>query len=185
MDDSVDHISRVGVGGRVRCLEAAALIDRDIHDHRTLLHRLQHLPGDQFRCARAGDQNSADHDIGCENLLLDRLDRREARADPPPEQFVEFPQSRERSVQDADFRAETNGHPRSVRADDPAANHHNPGRYDARYTAEQKASAACAPLQGVARRFDGKPSCHLAHRGEQGQPSLRIRDRLIRNRGAA
>jgi len=89
---------------------------------------------------------------------------------PAPEQFVEFPQSRERSVQDADFRAETNGHPRSVRATTPPPITTTRAGTDARYTAEQKASAACAPLQGVARRFDGKPSCHLAHRASRGSP---------------
>ena len=104
MDDPVDLIGRIGVRRRMGRLEAAALIDRDIHQHRTPLHRLQHLPRDQLRRARAWDENGTDHGIGCENLLFDRLDRGETRADSTLEQLIEFTQPGERPVQDRDLR---------------------------------------------------------------------------------
>ena len=52
MDDAVDFVDRVGVGGRMRGFEAAALVDRDVDQHRAALHRLQHVAGDELRARR-------------------------------------------------------------------------------------------------------------------------------------
>src|SRR5215475_509599 len=49
VDDAVDHIGRVGMGGGMAGLEAAALIDGDVHQHRTGTHALDHLAGHQLR----------------------------------------------------------------------------------------------------------------------------------------
>ena len=38
MHDVVDHIGRLGMRGRLARFEATALIDRDIDQHRALLH---------------------------------------------------------------------------------------------------------------------------------------------------
>ena len=136
MDDAVDLIGRIGVGRRTGGLEAATLIDCNVHDHGTRLHRLQHFSGDQLRRARAGHQNGADHDIGSENFLFDRFRGGEASPDSPREQVVKFTQPRDRPVQDRDLRAEADGHPRRVRADDPAADNHHAGGRNTRHAAE-------------------------------------------------
>ena len=60
----------VGVAG----LRAAALVDGDVDDHRTLLHLLDHLLGDQLGRGGAGHQHAADHQVGAEHLLLDGID---------------------------------------------------------------------------------------------------------------
>ena len=58
------------------------------------------------------------------------------------EQLVEFAQPRDRAVEDRDFGAEPNCHPRRMGADDPAAEHHDARRNHARHAAEQNAAAA-------------------------------------------
>ena len=40
VDDAVDHVGRLGVRRRPRGLDAAALVDRDVDDHRARLHQL-------------------------------------------------------------------------------------------------------------------------------------------------
>ena len=49
MRHAVDDISRFRVGRRLRSLEAAALVDRDVDEHAALLHRLHHLARDDMR----------------------------------------------------------------------------------------------------------------------------------------
>src|SRR3546814_16128103 len=43
MDDAVDHIGRFCVGRRVTHFEAAALVDRDVDEHRAGTHGAEHL----------------------------------------------------------------------------------------------------------------------------------------------
>ena len=64
MDDAVDLEGRIGVRRRPRGLEAAALVDRHVDEHRAALHAREHVAGHELRRARAGDQHRADHHIG-------------------------------------------------------------------------------------------------------------------------
>ena len=49
VDHAVHHISRLRMAGRPRGLRDAALIDRDVDDHRAGLHRLHRRLGDELR----------------------------------------------------------------------------------------------------------------------------------------
>ena len=53
-------------------LETPALVDRNVHQHRAGLHRLQLLAADELRRRSARDQHCADHEVG----LLDRFGQR-------------------------------------------------------------------------------------------------------------
>ena len=66
----VDGEGRIVVGGRVGVLEAATLVDGDIHQHRSGLHLGDHVVGDELRGLGAGDEHRADHQIGLEDVLL-------------------------------------------------------------------------------------------------------------------
>src|SRR5258708_7975938 len=46
MNDFVDDVGRVRMGGGVARLETAALVDGDVDKHRALFHRLEHVSGD-------------------------------------------------------------------------------------------------------------------------------------------
>ena len=73
MHHTVDYVGRVGVRRRARGLEAAALVDRDVHHDRALLHLLHHLPADELRRGRARNEHRADHEVGRKTWLLDRV----------------------------------------------------------------------------------------------------------------
>ena len=126
VDDAVDLVGRLGMGGGVRGLEAAALVDGDVDEHRALLHARQHLAGDQLRRGGAGDQHGADDDVGREALLLQRLDGRIAGVDAAVEDVVELAQARDRAVDDGDVGAEADRHLGRMQADDAAADARRP-----------------------------------------------------------
>src|SRR3546814_16210060 len=54
------HIGRLGVRRRVARIEAAALVDRDVDEHRAGAHGAEHLARDELRRFGAGDQDRAD-----------------------------------------------------------------------------------------------------------------------------
>ena len=68
----VHLVGRVGVRGRVGVLEAAALVDGDVDQHRARLHLRDQLVGDQLGRLRTRDQHRADDHVGLADLLLDR-----------------------------------------------------------------------------------------------------------------
>ena len=80
MDNVIDLEGRLFMRGRPRGLEAAALIDRDIHQNRTALHAGKHVAGDELRRAGAGNQHRADHHVGAEHFGLDAFHGRGERA---------------------------------------------------------------------------------------------------------
>ena len=45
------------MGGRMRGLEAAALVDSHVYKHCAFLHQLQHIAGDEFRSFGAWDKH--------------------------------------------------------------------------------------------------------------------------------
>jgi hypothetical protein len=54
-------------------LDVAALLDRQVDDHRAGLHRLDHLAGDQPRRRLAGHQRGGDHHVGGGDVAGDDL----------------------------------------------------------------------------------------------------------------
>ena len=63
VDDPVDLVGRVAVGGRPRGLEAAALVDRDVDEHRVRLHQRELRAADHVRGAGAVHEHGADHEV--------------------------------------------------------------------------------------------------------------------------
>ena len=105
----------------LRGLEAAALVDRDIDQHRARPHRFTMSRRDQLRRRGAGHQHGADHEIGAGTLALDRVDGRIDRVQLRAELQVELIQPRQRAVDDRDMRLQAHGHARGVGADHAAA----------------------------------------------------------------
>ena len=64
MNDAVHLIGGVGMGGGVRGLETAALIDGNIDKHGALFHARQHFTADELGRGCAGDEHCADHNVG-------------------------------------------------------------------------------------------------------------------------
>ena len=83
MDDTVHLVSWIIVVGRMRGLEAAALINGYIHDHGALAHGAQHGAAYQLRCTCAGNEHRADNDVRGKHLVLNGVNRREPGTNAP------------------------------------------------------------------------------------------------------
>ena len=185
MGDAVDLVGRVGVRGRARGLEAAALVDRDVDEHRVALHQLELLAPDHVRRLRAVDEHRADHEVGLGQQLLDVERRRVARVGAAAEGDVELAQAVDVAVEDVDLRLHADRDERRVHADHAAADDHHLGGRHAGHAAEQDAAAAERLLEHERARLGGDLARHLAHRRQQRQPAARVLDRLVGDAGRA
>ena len=64
MQDVVYIVDRIGMRGGMRCLEAATLVDGDVHHYRTFLHGLQHFAPHQLWRGSAGNQHRSNYQVG-------------------------------------------------------------------------------------------------------------------------
>ena len=89
----------------------------------------------------------------------------------------------DRALEDRHLRAEAERDHGGVVADDPAADHDDLARRDARDAAEQEPAAALRLLEVVRARLRGEPARDLAHRREQRQPPVVRLDGLVGDGG--
>ena len=68
VDDAMAGENGIVVAGGARGLDATALVDTDIDDHRAGLHTADHLLGDDVGRAGAHPQHSAHHEVGIGQL---------------------------------------------------------------------------------------------------------------------
>jgi hypothetical protein len=59
--------------GRARRLEAAALVDRNVHDDGAGFHQLEIIALNQHRSPRSADQHGAHHEITTPELFQDAV----------------------------------------------------------------------------------------------------------------
>ena len=173
------------MGGGFRGLEAAALIDGDVHQHRTGTHELQLFARDQLRRRGARDQHRADHQIGVGQTLFDGVVGRIDRGQLVAVDLVEIFQAIQRAVEDGDVRIQAHRHARGVDADHAAADHQHFRRLHAGHAAQQHAGATLRFFQRVRAGLDRHASGHFAHRRQQRQAALAIGDGFIGDRCAA
>src|SRR2546429_448498 len=69
VNDPVHHVHGILVRRGLERLDAAALIDRHVHDDRARLHELQVVAPHQFRGLGPGQEHRADDEIGPGELL--------------------------------------------------------------------------------------------------------------------
>ena len=179
MDHAVDRVDRIGVGRGVARLEAAALVDGNVDEDRTALHRLEHRLGHQLGRRRAGDQHRADHQFGLLDRLGDRGLRREGGLDRRSEVQVELGQPVIVDVIDGHIGALAGGDLRGVDAGHPAAEDRDLGRGDPRDAAEQHAAAALLLFQIMGADLDRHAPRDFAHRLQQRQRARAAGDGFI------
>ena len=184
VDHALEHIGRLGVGGRAAGFEAAALIDGDIDQHRALLHGLYHGSGDEFRRGGAGDEHRADDEVRVAHQLFDRMRGRIDRVELAGEDRGQFAQPLHRAVDDRDIGAQAHGHLGGVRAGDAAAQNQNLGGRHARHAAQQHSETAVRFLQTVGAHLHGHAAGDFAHGREQRQRAIRRGHRFIRDGGS-
>ena len=150
VEDRVVHlVRRVGVRGGVGVLEAAALVDRDVDQHRAGLHLGDQLVADQLGRLGAGDQHRPDHQVGLAHLLLDGQLGRRQPVHPVVVAPERHPQLVEVGVEQGHVGAHAERDVGGVLAGDAGADHHDLGVGHATDAAEQHAAAALGLHQRV------------------------------------
>ena len=188
--DAVMHhafldIGRVGMAGRPAGLQAAALVDGDIHHHRALPHLLHHRPRHQLRRRGTRHQHRADHQVGLDHRRLDRRRGRIQRLNLAAEHDIQLLQPRQRAVEDRHMRPQPHRHHRRMRARNAAADDHHAPRRHPWHAAQQHARAALFLLQALGADMHAHPPRHLAHRRQQRQGAARVGHGLIGDAGRA
>ena len=69
VDNAVYQEGWVGVGCRLTGLDAAALVDGDVNNDGAGRHAADHVPGHDLRGLGAGNQDSADYQVGIRHGL--------------------------------------------------------------------------------------------------------------------
>ena len=191
VDDAVDLVGRLGVRRRAGRLEAAALVDRDVDEHRAGLHQPEHVARHELGRARAGHEHRADHEVGLADGLLDLRACSTSRGRAAVEHRIELAHAVDRAVEhpDVGLHADRDAAPRCSRrcrrrARRPCAGG-TPG-----HAAQQHAAPAVAPSRARARpsaaRAGRRPRSSAraaAGGGRRSRPSRRRR-RSRRSRSA-
>ena len=169
MDDIVDDVRGVVVGGCMRGLEAATLIDGHVDHHRAWLHGFDHIGGDQLRRGGSRDEHPADDQIRLQNVFLDGKAggvhgiQRAAELAPQRSQHVG------RAVDDPGVGAHAHGDVRRMGTDHTAADNDDFRRVHAGHAAEQDPLAALHLLQAVGAGLHGETPGHFGHGRQQRQ----------------
>ena len=166
-----------------RGLGAAALVDRDVDEDRALLHRAEHLAGDELRRARARDEDGADREVGVLDRLLELERGGHEELHAPAQDLLEVAHALDRALEDRHLRSHPERDHRGVVAHHPAADDEHARRRDSCDPAEQDPAAALRLLELVRARLRGEPAGDLAHRREQRKRAAVGLDGLVGDRG--
>ena len=103
MNDPIDFKGRIIVGRRMGGFETAALIDGDIDHDCALFHQFKVFFFDQMRGFGTGDQHGSDDRIGFLEFFMKSGRRRIQGLDLAFKQLVQFFQTVQIGIQNADF----------------------------------------------------------------------------------
>ena len=183
----VDDVGRIGVRGGAAGLEAAALVDGDVHHHRAGLHHACSISRvTSFGAAAPGTSTAPITRSALQTCCsMASLVGEHACCTRPAKTVVELAQPVEVDVEHRDVGAQAHGHARGIGADDAAADHHDLGRRHARHAAQQHAAAALRLLQAVGAGLDRHAAGDFAHRRQQRQAAGSSVTRLVGDRDAA
>ena len=145
---------------RPRRLDAAALVDRHVDDHRPRLHQLEVLLAHQPRRTGPFDQHGADHQVGPHELLADVVPVAVERVDVGRHDVFEISQPVDVDVEDDDVGLKAGRDLGRVLADDAAAENGRcaPAARRARRPAE------CRGLPAAVRDTSPLPECSCGRR---------------------
>ena len=180
----VHLVHRIAVGGRLRGLEAPALVDRDVDESGAGLHLREHLARHQLRRDRPGNQHSADHHVGLAHQLGHHPGVGMPVLEDASEHVVEILQPRKGAVQNGHVRAHARGDPGRVGSHHAAADHDDAGRTHAGHAAHQHAPPAIGLLESPRPHLRRQPARNLGHGRQQRQAAAPVRHGLVGDGGA-
>ena len=172
------------MGGGLRGLEAAALVDRNVDDHSAALHAAQHVAGHELGSGSTRNENRTDDDIGREYFLFQRFNGRIPGVDATVEDVVQFTETRDRAVEDCHVRAKADGHLGGIETNHAAADDGDLARQHARHAAEQHATAAIGLLERGRTGLNRQTSGHFRHRCKKRQAAARIGHGFVGHAGS-
>src|SRR5580658_224842 len=185
VDDAVDLVAGIGVGGGTGGLDAAALVDGDVDDDGALLHAADHLFGDELGGGGAGNEDSADEEVGLAGGALEVVGVGGQGEDAAVEDVVQVAEAVEVEVDEGDLGAEAEGHFGGVGADDAASDDADVAGRDAGDAAEQDAAAAVLLFEVGSADLDGETAGDLGHGGEEREGAGAVFYGLVGDAGDA
>src|SRR5690606_15027267 len=185
MHDPVDDVGGVVVRGRLDRLDAAALVDRYVHDHGALLHAREHAASHEQRRPGTGDEHGADDQVCPGQDLHDVPEVARHRLDGPAEDVVQVLQPCVVDVMDRHPGPEAEGDLGVVGTNCRAAKHDDLAGVHAWDAALHHTGPAVSPLDVVRAHLWRHAARYLAHGSEEGQGAVRLLDRLVCDGGGA
>lgn len=185
VDDAIDDVGGVVVGGGFAGLDAAALIDGDIDDDAAGGHAADHVAVDEFGGFGAGDEHGTDDEVGFADGGGDVVGVGVDGVEGASEDVVEVVEAGQVDVHDADASAHADGDFCGVGADDAAAQDDDATARDAGDAAEQDAFAAEAFFEAASADLGGEPPGDFAHGAKQRQGFIGELDGLVGDGGDA
>jgi hypothetical protein len=183
VNNAVDDVAGVGVGGGPGGFDAAALVDGDVDNDCALLHLADHGRGDDLGSCGSGDEDAADDEVGFTDGSFDVVGVRSHGEEAAAEDVVEFTEAVEAKVDEGNLGAEAEGHLGGVGADDAAADDADVTGGNARNAAE-KYTAAAVLLFEIGRTYlNGEPAGDFGHGSEQGEGSGFVLDGFVGDSG--
>ncbi len=183
VDDAVDDVGGVAVGGGVGGLDAAALVDGYVDDDCAFLHFGDHRLGDDLGGGGAGDEDSTDDEVSFADGVLDVVAVGGDGVEAAVEDVVELAEAVEVEVDEGDLGAHAEGDFGGVGADDAAADDADVAGGDAGNSAEEDAAAAVFLFEVGCADLDGHSSGYFAHRGKQRQCAEAVANGLVGDAG--
>ena len=169
--------------GRATRFEAAALVDGDVDQYRTVAHVADLIGVYQFRCPCPRHENRADHEVRTEDVFPGRRCVCDDRSGATVEPVRQPAQSGHALVENRDVGTQAQGDGSRVGACHPAADDCDTGGSNTRDAAKQHAAAAGGSLQCVGPHLHRHAARDLAHRREQRQAAIVCGDGLVGNGG--
>src|SRR5207237_9123260 len=123
----VDLERRLAVRRGLRGFDAAPLVDGDVDDHGTRRHPFQVLATHQVRSAGAGNQHSADEQVGPANAIEDVVAVAGELGHVPPHHVVEVAEAVEVDIENGHVSDEAGGDFGGIVGDDAAPQSHDVG----------------------------------------------------------
>ena len=184
VQDVLRHEGRRMMRGGPARLDAAALVDRDVHHHRARLHRPHHLARDHDRAPGPGHVDRADQDVGEGHGLPDVRRVRHHHHDVAADAQVglDLLEPAQIHVEHVDAGPEAEERPGRRHAECARAQeHHFRGRHPG-HARQQHPLAAMVALQQGPRHLGHHEARHVAERGQDRQRPVFVLDGLVRDR---
>ncbi len=184
VEDRVVHpVGRVGVRRGLGVLETAALVDRDVDEHRARLHPRDELVRDQHRRLRPGHEHRSDDQVGVDHRPLDFVRVRGDSLAVALVDGISGTQPGHVLVDEQHLRLHPERDRGRVHARHARAKHDDLRRVHPGHAAHEHAPATAVTLQMMRSDLGCHPSGHLGHRREQRQRPVRQLHGLVGDRG--